>query len=609
MSSCCVGLVAQNSAFRMFFLAGAALLLHVCVDTAIASQSNNFCKGPFCINLDKTEIVSEAGLCTVIPCSFSAIDFTPQSMVWFKCSQSKSRCGDSEIGFRNRVRMLQSNVSRWNCSIMINNLRPSDSGAYQLRVNGLLRNTVEGFTYKKRVLITVTPLRQKPTVWSEPMTAGQSAMLTCVAPGLCSGSIPTISWAWKQSLDNDTHAVVPNATTFQWETLTPLHWRYKSTLTFNANAEHHGRDVTCQVYYWGVNETTEKTVTLNVTYAKPPSISGRTTVKEGDTLTLLCNADSFPPSRVFWNLPYSNGTNVQSGSQMSPTGASAFLVIPNVTAAHSGRYQCVATHYTVHVNVTVTWFGGILNGSGCSLRGPVLTCVCISGGVPRPSIMWPLLANTTFCSAVTAVSDDSVNSSVTLIVDGLNISAVECVSMHQDGGLRKTLTVQRKTLEWEDSERGMKNMTTMFRLKVFIAFLSGALLSAILCWFSRTCCRKPKKSPGHLDLELVEPQDEDDPQDSGRKIVGEEATKADVEYASINFSALRRNNTREVTTTHQATEYAQIKTKGNGNESLEHNDDKEKDEMTAENRTQCNNKNEEKEEEALYSNVKDAMMS
>lgn len=82
-----------------------------------------------------------------------------------------------------------------------------------------------------------------------------------------------------------------------------------------------------------------------------------------------------------------------------------------------------------------------------------------------------------------------------------------------------------------------------------------------------------------------------------------------MEYASINFSALRRNNTREVTTTHQATEYAQIKTKGNGNESLEHNDDKEKDEMTAENGTRCNNENEEKEEEALYSNVEDAMMS
>ncbi|XP_019719452.1 sialic acid-binding Ig-like lectin 14 isoform X2 [Hippocampus comes] len=397
-TSCWFAQVAQKSPFRMFFLAGAAFLFHVCVDTASASQSNNFCMGSFCINLDKTEIVSEAGLCTVIPCSFSAIDFTPQSIVWFKCSQSKSRCGDSEIifhskntgkildGFRGRVRMLQSDVSLWDCSIMVNELTPSDSGAYQLRVNGLLRNTNEGFTFKKRVLITVTPLRQKPTVWSEPMIAGQSAMLTCVPPGLCSGYIPTISWAWKQSIGNDTHAVVPNRTAFQWETLTPFYRRYKSTLTFNATAEHHGRDITCKVFYWGVNETTEKTVTLNVTYAKPPSISGRTTVKEGDTLNLSCNADSFPPSRVFWNLPYSNGTDLQSGSQMSPTGASASLDIPNVTAAHSGRYQCVATNYTVHVDVTVTWFGGILNGSGCSLRGPVLTCVCISGGglaVPR----------------------------------------------------------------------------------------------------------------------------------------------------------------------------------------------------------------------------------
>uniref|UniRef100_A0A3Q2Y8V3 B-cell receptor CD22 n=1 Tax=Hippocampus comes TaxID=109280 RepID=A0A3Q2Y8V3_HIPCM len=299
-----------------------ALLIHILCP-------NNFCMGSFCINLDKTEIVSEAGLCTVIPCSFSAIDFTPQSIVWFKCSQSKSRCGDSEIifhskntgkildGFRGRVRMLQSDVSLWDCSIMVNELTPSDSGAYQLRVN-------DPFFKIKYQLQQRKSLRQKPTVWSEPMIAGQSAMLTCVPPGLCSGYIPTISWA------------------------------YKSTLTFNATAEHHGRDITCKVFYWGVNETTEKTVTLNVTYAKPPSISGRTTVKEGDTLNLSCNADSFPPSRVFWNLPYSNGTDLQSGSQMSPTGASASLDIPNVTAAHSGRYQCVATNYTVHVDVTVT---------------------------------------------------------------------------------------------------------------------------------------------------------------------------------------------------------------------------------------------------------------
>ncbi|XP_061633432.1 vascular endothelial growth factor receptor 1-like isoform X2 [Phyllopteryx taeniolatus] len=467
-------LVASKSPVRMFLLAWATMLFHGSVYTAGTSHGNNICTLGFCISLNKTEIVSEVGLSAYIPCSFYATGFTPQSVVWFKCSQNKSRCGDSEIifhsknrgkvpnDFRDRVRMVEADVSRMDCSIIVNDLTPSDSGAYQLRVNGLLLNKPEGFMFKNRVLVTVTDV-------------------------------------------------------------------------------------------------------------KPPSISGQTTLKAGDNLTLFCIMDSFPPSRVTWNLPNFNATNVRRGPQLHPTIASAYLVIPNVTAAHSGRYECAVTHHTAHVDVMVTWFTGILNGSGCSLRGPLLTCVCVSGGVPLPVVTWPLLENRTVCSAVTAVSDDSVNTSFALLVDDLAVSAVECVSMHKNGEDRKTLHVQI-TLEWE--EQGLKNIT--LRLDVFIAFLSGALLSVFLCCLSKTCCRA-KKSSGGLDLELMAPQE--DPQEYGLKDCGEEGSKADVEYASINFSALRRNNTREVVTNHQGTEYAEIKTKGDGERSLQRNDDIEEEEI------------------------------
>ncbi|XP_077382925.1 sialic acid-binding Ig-like lectin 5 [Festucalex cinctus] len=591
-------LVAQKSAFRMFWV---ALLFHLIICTA---HSHEFCTSGFCISLSRTVVAPQVGLCVVIPCSFSASDFTPQSIVWFKCSQSKNRCSDSEIifhsknsdkaldGFQGRVRMLEADVTRKDCSIIVNDLTPSDSGAYQMRVNGLLANRTTGFTFKNRVLVTVTSLWQKPTVLNPTATAGQVSTFTCAAPGLCSGFVPTISWTWRRAGDNDTHAVVNNLT-FSRDTFSPTALRYKSVWTFKATAEHHGRDVTCKVSYWGGNVTTENTVKVYVTYEKPPSISGPTTLKAGDTLTLLCNGQNFPPSRVTWNLPSSNATNVPRASQLNPTASSASLVIPNVTTGHSGRYECTATHHTAHVDVMVTWFAGILNGSGCSLRGLMLTCVCISGGVPPPAIMWPLLANRTLCNAVTVMSNNRVNGSVTLIANELNISAVECVSLHQDGEDRKALNVQITEQE------GMKNIVTILRPDIFIAFLSGALLSAILCWLSWTCCSKAKKSPGRSDLELLAPQE--DPQEHDVKDVGEAATKADVDYASINFSALRRNKTREVPTNHQATEYAEIKTKGDGGHSVEH-DDKEKEEITVEDKTQSNNGEEEKEEdeEALY---------
>ncbi|XP_077430959.1 sialic acid-binding Ig-like lectin 5 isoform X2 [Vanacampus margaritifer] len=587
------------------------LLFHVSIYTA---RSHEFCTSGFCINLSRTDIVSEMGLCVVIPCSFSASDFTPQSVVWFKCPQSKNRCSDSEIifhsknsdkvldGFQGRVRMLETDVTRKDCSIIVNDLTPSDSGAYQMRVNGLLANKTTGFMFKNRVFVNVMTLWQKPTVLSPTAVAGQASTFTCMAPGLCSGYVPTISWAWRRAGDNDSHAIVNNLTISRY-TFSPTALRYKSTWTFNATAEHHGRDVTCKVSYYGVNVTTEKTVKLYVTYEKPPSIFGRTTLKEGDTLTLFCKGQSFPPSRVMWNLPSINATNVPRRSPLNPTASNASLVIPNVTTGHSGRYECVATQHTAHVDVMVTWFAGILDGSGCLLRGQMLTCVCISGGVPPPAITF-LLANRTVCSAVAAKSNDRVNGSVTLIAGDLNnISAVECVSTHKDGEDRKALNVRITEQE------GMKKIVTMLRPDIFIAFLSGALLSAILCWLSWTCCSKAKKSPGRSDLELLAPQE--DPQEHDIKDVGEAATKADVDYASINFSALRRNKTREAATNHQATEYAEIKTKGDGGQSVEHDDDKGKEEITVEDKTQGNNDEEEKEEEeeALYSNVKEAMMS
>ncbi|KAM9805724.1 sialic acid-binding Ig-like lectin 14 [Syngnathus typhle] len=514
----------------MFFLTWAPLFFHVSDYTAaVASHSDDFCEKGFCISLSKSQIVSEVGLCVVIPCSFSSA-FTPHSLVWFKCPRTKSRCSDTEIifhsknrgkiqeRFRDRVGMLEPDARRGNCSIVVNDLTFSDSGSYQLRVNGLVSSKPDGFTFTRRPLggavlylggarvtlgnrlffwqYSIGSALRKPTVLLPKMTAGQAATLTCVAPGLCSTAfIPTIHWAWSGATDNDTRPAVTDLD------LGMAAQRYYSTLTFNVTAEHHGRGVTCAVSFWRVNVTTEMTVTLNVSYAKLPSILGQTTLKRGDTLSLLCNADSFPPSSITWNV-----TNVPLGSQLKPSLASASLVIPNVTAAHSGRYECVATNRTVHVDVMVTWFAGIVNGSGCWLQGQLLTCVCISGGVPPPAITWPSLANRTVCGAVTAVSADSVTSNVTLIGDHLNISAVECVSVHKDGEDRKILKLQI-TLEQED--QGMKKLVSMLRLDVLIAFFSGAFVSALLCWLARTCCSKAKKSPGRLDLEPLASQELD----------------------------------------------------------------------------------------------------
>ncbi|KAM3614621.1 uncharacterized protein V6R79_017029 [Siganus canaliculatus] len=139
----------------MFVAVWAALLISVRRSDANAGPlvgETRFCPArDFCITL-LDEVRASAGLCVVIPCSFTTNSgFYPQQLVWYKCDQSKGRCGDTDVvfhtdpsstttvqpGYKGRVSLLESDLWYRNCSIIINDLTESDSGRYQLRVNGL----------------------------------------------------------------------------------------------------------------------------------------------------------------------------------------------------------------------------------------------------------------------------------------------------------------------------------------------------------------------------------------------------------------------------------------------------------------------------------------
>lgn len=126
------------------------------------------CRNGFCISFPEEEIKANAGLCFVLPCSFTTPNsFTPLNMVWFKCESSKSKFGKSDIilhsnirnvqnGFKGRVSLLEPNINRRNCSIMVSDLTESDSGFYQLRLNGVnYRGQMEGFTFLAKATVSV----------------------------------------------------------------------------------------------------------------------------------------------------------------------------------------------------------------------------------------------------------------------------------------------------------------------------------------------------------------------------------------------------------------------------------------------------------------------
>ncbi|XP_034553704.1 sialic acid-binding Ig-like lectin 10 isoform X2 [Notolabrus celidotus] len=681
----------------MFVLIWATLLFSVKdsnADTG-ASQKRRLCYGgSYCITLIDGEIRAEAGLCVVIPCSFTTNwRFTPQSIDWFKC-EPNTRCSDSDVilnsdrgvvqpGFIGRVTLLESDISQRNCSIIIDDLTASDSGSYQLRVNGVSFSNPDRYQYPSKATVSVQDLTQKPTMMIPPLKEGQQTTLSCTAPGLCSGSVPEITWMWRGGGVNDTH-ITGNISAVKTENL-----RHSSTSTFTPSAEHHGTDITCKVSFTG-GMTTEETVTLNVTYVKEVKVSGNTRVREGETLNLTCNIESFPPSLITWtklsdkNMQRGTETNLQNNAStiqenqtatclqegvgevtlsisnvtakdsglyvctakhlnntlmeeadvkviymktpvitgnvslnrgdalnltcsvesfplshitwtlprsdtdlQNDTGSST-LIISNVKAENSGRYICTAKHLnstvTVFSDVSVTWFPSIFKNSGCEIQSRVLTCVCLSEGFPLPTIKWPLLKNHTQYSVITAVTNHIVNSTLTLTVQDHSNTSAECVSSNENGEVKESLTILINMPEKQDQSWGSKIFSW---LEVLLAFLLGVLLTAVLCLLAKKCHRQRQMTSGNLNktLEMVTSQEDplidagqeaeddhtyDQEVTEGGEAVAEEKTTSDpdvgpkdVEYASIDFTVLKRKTVKKQETTETTeTEYAEIKKEG-----------------------------------------------
>ncbi|CAI5662088.1 unnamed protein product [Oreochromis niloticus] len=380
----------------MFVLIWATFLLCVCAETGTSQQ----CVGQYCITLSE-RLTAEAGLCVVIPCSFTTgFGFTPKHIVWYKCIYSRCDYDDEIIfhsknnihvryGFEGRVSLLEPDIRQNNCSIIINDLKESDSGSYRIRVNGELNWRENGFASIQRTTVLVEGLSQKPRVKIPTLTEGQQATLTCVAPGLCSGSVPEITWTWRGAGGTESY-ITGNSTDFRTKNLTAFTQRHISTLTFNSSAEHHNTNVTCKIRFTG-KKTTEGDSTLKVNYVKEVNVSGGTNVKEGETLTLTCSVESFPPSLIMWS-------KLGSDITLHNDTGSATLSIINATTGHSGQYICTVKHMNntlqENINITVIYIRTPqIIGNTIIKEGDVLNLTCSVESFPPSLIMWSKLAS------------------------------------------------------------------------------------------------------------------------------------------------------------------------------------------------------------------------
>ncbi|XP_070258689.1 sialic acid-binding Ig-like lectin 11 isoform X2 [Myotis yumanensis] len=418
-------------------------------------------------------VTVQAGLCMHVSCTVSYPregwnDSTPAFGYWYQKKEPGKR--DVLVATNNQDKKIKSNVkppSPFNlsgdpgagdCSLSISAARPGHSGKYYFRLE---RGPVNHTYWDNPLTVTVTALTQTPDIHvKEPLEAGRQGHLVCSLPGACAPLPPgTVSWAgaavlrpWMQGSSAS---------------------RYPEIL-FKPRPQDHGTNLTCRVTFARANVS--RTITLNVSYAPQNLIisvsrgshteleyvgnGSALPVREGDSLRLLCVADSNPPATLSW----AHGNRSLSPSQPQEPGV---LELPRVEARHQGRFTCRARHPLGSLRASLRLLvqnPPQLLGPSCSWEDQGLHCSCSSRAQPAPSLRWRLgagLLEGNYGNASHVVNSSSegpwTNSSLSLrgeLTSGLSLSC-EAGNVHGAQSASVLLLPGQGLLGAEATEKGV----------------------------------------------------------------------------------------------------------------------------------------------------------
>nr|XP_023398983.1 sialic acid-binding Ig-like lectin 13 isoform X6 [Loxodonta africana] len=374
------------------------------------------------LQVPKPMMVQE-GLCVFIPCTFSYpqdgwIDSDPVLVYWF-------RQGPNNINPEQDVPVATNNPQRKvkeetkgrfqllgdpqanNCSLYITGAQKSDSGKYIFR----LERGKEKYSYKDALLtVKVTALTNVPDIIMGSLESGCRSHVTCSVPWACDkGTPPTFSWMGAALGSQGSHSEAYGS----------------SVIMLTPGPEDHGTNLTCQVTFPRAGVTTQRTVTLNVSYA-PQSLTigllrGKCTelkyleylgngsslpILEGESLRLLCVADGNPLATQSW---------VRGRRPVSPSEPwdPSVLELHRIQKEDEGEVTCRAQNRlgSQHVSLRLSVLSGERERGGefvqAAFMGAGLTtllflCPCLiflmvtgrSPGQAAPQIahpqMWPL---------------------------------------------------------------------------------------------------------------------------------------------------------------------------------------------------------------------------
>ncbi|KAM7059334.1 sialic acid-binding Ig-like lectin 11 [Molossus nigricans] len=351
------------------------------------------------LQVQKSVTVQE-GLCVQVPCivTYPPVgwnDSTPAYGYWYwkkdikkdvlVATNNKAKAKKIQRKAKSRF-FLSGDLGAGSCSLSITDAQKGDSGYYYFRLE---RGQVNHSYQSNPLTVTVTALTQTPDIRiKEPLESGCPSHLTCSMPGACDRATPlTISWmgAALRRLGLDLEAY------------------NSSEILLIPSPKDHGTNLTCRVTFPGAGVSTQRTIKLSVLYApqkltvsvlrggnhKEPEFVGNGSslpVREGDSLRLLCVADSNPPATLSW----AQGSRTLSPSQPWEPGV---LELPRVESGHEGEFTCRAQHPrgSLHGSLRLLVQNPPqLLGPSCSWEDQGLLCSCSSRAQPAPSVRWRL---------------------------------------------------------------------------------------------------------------------------------------------------------------------------------------------------------------------------
>ncbi|XP_026039156.1 myelin-associated glycoprotein-like [Astatotilapia calliptera] len=276
------------------------------------------------------------GSCVVIPCSYNYPDpktnTTSFTGIWYNDNDQvvyHSDASQTPGQFRNRTKLL-GDLSKKNCSLMIDDLQQSDVGPLYFRIE---IKGYDQYSYKNnKVSISVS---QPDLSVQEEVKEGENVSASCSVFHSCPTYPPSFIWSHFGEQQNQTQQLHEG----QWNSI--------STLTFRPNRSDHNKPLKCRVtYHRGLHLETSKI--LQVKSAPDIKTSSKCSSENG-IIKCDCIVESEPPSMVYFIL----GDRVMQSNKAEKNGSVTIETLQTDFGSFR-RVQCLANNVVGYDNILLS---------------------------------------------------------------------------------------------------------------------------------------------------------------------------------------------------------------------------------------------------------------